>query len=113
MARHTTMDQVLRGPRESPTRAARDLGDCVYAVRTPDKLVKIGFTSNLDRRIRGFGAVWADVLLALPGSYADEKALHDRCAPYLARGREYYFPALELMAWINDERLRLGAGPVK
>lgn len=113
--RHTDRQPVIvSGHWPTKTRAAtatsasRDLGDCVYAVRTPDGLVKIGFTSDLDRRIRAFGSKWADVLLALPGSLDAEAELHTRFKPYLARGREYYFPCAELMDWINGERERLG-----
>lgn len=97
---------------DSATSIARELGACVYAVRTPDRLVKIGFTTDLDRRIRGFGSVWADVLLALPGTPDDEAALHHRFAAYVARGREYYFPTIEIMQWVNTERTRLGAPAV-
>lgn len=93
---------------ETPTALSRELGDCVYAVRTPDRLVKIGFTSDLDRRIRQFGCKWTDVLLAKAGSYDDEALLHKRFAPYLARGNEYYFPAIEVMQWVNEERARMG-----
>lgn len=73
---------------DTATAASRDLGPCVYAVRTPDRLIKIGFTTDLDRRIRQFGCRWTDVLFALPGSLDDERLLHERFAPYLARGRE-------------------------
>ena len=94
--------------RETPTSAARELGNCIYAVRTPDGLIKIGYTSNLDGRIRQFGSRWADVLLALPGSLDSESELHIRFKPYLARGREYYFPCAEILDWVNGERDRLG-----
>lgn len=98
--------------KDTPTSIARELGPCVYAVRTPDRLIKIGYTTDLDRRIRGFGSVWDDVLLALPGTPNDEAALHARFAPYLARGREYYFPTIEIRQWINAERDRLGAAAI-
>lgn len=104
------VEQRLR--QDTPTTAARDLGECVYVVRTPDRLIKIGYTTNLDRRIRNFGSVWSDVLLALPGTMEDEAALHERFRAYLARGREYYFPAIELMEWVNSERARLGVSAV-
>lgn len=94
--------------RESRTSLARDLGACVYAVRTPDRLIKIGFTTNLGQRIRAFGSVWDDVLLALPGTKAAEKELHERFERYRARGDEYYFPCRELVEWIEAERERMG-----
>lgn len=112
MTKHNRLDRVVRLAHDTPTSAARDMGPCIYVVRTPDKLIKIGHTTNLDRRIRGFGSVWSDVLFAKPGTRADEALLHARWAPYLARGREYYFPAIELMAWVNRERERLGAAAV-
>lgn len=102
------LDAVITNRRETATSAARDLGPCVYVVRLPERLIKIGFTTNLDRRIRSFGSVWSDVLLALPGTPEDEAALHDRFKPYLARGREYYYPCRELVDWIDGERNRLG-----
>lgn len=105
--------QVARpSRRDTASAASRDLGPCVYAVRTPERLIKIGFTTNLDRRIRQFGSVWADVLIALPGTLEDEAALHARFEPYLARGREYYYPCREIVEWIDQERSRLGVGKV-
>lgn len=100
------------GQTDTPTRAARDLGPCVYAVRTPERLIKIGYTTNLDRRIRSFGSVWSDVLLALPGTLDEEAALHARFRPHLARGHEYYFPTDDLVAWVNEHRERLGVSRI-
>lgn len=93
---------------DNPTSVAKELGACVYAVRTPDRLIKIGFTTNLGQRIRAFGSVWSDVLLALPGDKATEKELHTRFERYRARGAEYYFPCRELVEWIEGERERMG-----
>lgn len=94
--------------RETASSIARELGDCVYAVRTPDGLVKIGFTGDVGRRIGGFGSTWADVLLVISADIQYEKALHRRFAKYLARGAEYYFPTIEIMEWVNEERELLG-----
>jgi len=93
---------------DAPTRIAAEMEACVYAVSTPDGLIKIGYTTNLDRRIRGFGSVWADVLVVIDGDLAYEKALHSRFVPYLARGAEYYYPVREIRDWINSERSLFG-----
>ena len=61
------------------------MDQCVYAVWTPDRLIKIGYTTDLDRRIRGFGLKWQDILLVISGDMAYEKALHNRFKAYRAR----------------------------
>lgn len=94
--------------RDTATAAARDIGQCVYAVRVKPDLIKIGCTTNLHQRIRTFGATWSDVLLALSADFEYEAALHRRFAQHVARGREFYHPAPEIMAWINTERECLG-----
>lgn len=94
--------------RETPTAIARELGPCVYAAWTPDGLIKIGYTSDVAKRIRGFGARLTDLLLVLSADIDYEKALHRRFAPYLARGAEYYFPTIEIREWIEMERSLLG-----
>ena len=96
---------------ETPTRIAAEIEACVYAAWTPDRLIKIGYTTNLDRRIRGFGSCWTDVLLVVVADMNFEKAMHARFKPYVARGAEYYYPVAEIMSWINDERAVWGVSP--
>lgn len=105
-------DLVLHAVRDTPTAAARALGNCVYAVRTPDGLIKIGYTSNIGQRIRGFGSVWADVLLVLSADMDYERAVLARFKPYVARGREYHYPVAEIVDWINDERACMKISPI-
>lgn len=93
---------------------ARQLPPVVYFLRTPDGLVKIGHTAgNLGQRRQTFRAQWEDVLALLPGSRADEAAMHRRFRRHLARGREFFQPAPEVIDYINELRAGMGLSPVR
>jgi hypothetical protein len=94
--------------RDSLTSLCRELGPCVYFIRTNDGLIKIGHTTRLDVRKRAFGSGWKHILALTPGTRSDETALHLRFAAHLARGREFYHPTPDLLGYINDLRLQLG-----
>lgn len=83
----------------------------VYAIRLADGVVKIGCTSNFRRRRRDFGA--ATKLLAFQfGDAADEREIHRRLRQHLARGREYYHPAAEVIAVVNEMREKWNLPPI-
>ncbi len=66
---------------------------------------------DLAQRKRSFGPGWQHVLAVQPGTLADERALHARFAEHVVSGREYFTPAPDLIAYINEIRLRLGVEP--
>lgn len=90
---------------------ARSIGPCVYVIRTADDLVKIGFTTNIKNRHSNFGR-WQCILHVQQGTYAEEQLLHRRFSAYLARGREFYYPVQELLAWVNHQRELMGVSPI-
>jgi hypothetical protein len=69
--------------------------------------IKIGTTENLEQRLKGldaaFGTEWA-LLATMPGSYEEERALHQRFR-HLALGRELFRPARELLEFIGKPLL--------
>lgn len=87
---------------------AEQIGPCVYFFRTEEDRIKIGFTTNLARRRRRLGLPWASLLAVERGSYDDEQALHRRFRTHLVAGREWYYPAAEIVEYIDDARVRLG-----
>jgi hypothetical protein len=88
------------------------LGPCIYAIFTKDKLIKIGFSANIHNRHRWYGK-WDRVLLVMPGMLEDEKALHERFARFRARGNEYYKPVRSILEWINEERRLVGVSELR
>lgn len=100
--------------RETPTSLARELGDCVYFLRSSDDLIKIGFTSDLVQRKRRFaGSTWSDILAVIPGTIEDEQHLHQMFAVYRARGDEWYRPVAPIIEHINGIRSRLNVSPIE
>lgn len=100
-------------PSRSVHSLAQDLGPVVYYIRTKDDLVKIGYTSDIRLRIYRLGGSWDRLLALVPGTLADEQALHQTYRPHRARGHEYYWPATELLDHIDGIRDRMGAPPVE
>lgn len=93
---------------DRPTAIAREMPEVVYAVTTPDGLIKIGFTTNLSSRVNSLKCRWADVLVVIQADIQYEKAMHRRFSAHVARGREYYHRVPEILEWINNERSLLG-----
>lgn len=66
--------------------------------------VKIGYTTNLKRRLsdlRGASPSKLRLLLSLPGSLEDEHGLHERFADYRLRGEWFRF-GLRLFVFLNQ-----------
>ena len=114
-ARHRQTGRPLRTPetRSSPTALLRDVGPCVYFIRTSDNLIKIGYTSNLADRYAHYDRGLRGILAIQSGTLADERALHWRFRAYLAKGREYFKPAPELLGHIDTLRAALGVNPIR
>lgn len=92
---------------QSKKAIARDIGPVVYFFRTKDDLVKIGYTANIAERVFRLGG-WNRLLAIQPGTLADERDAHERFTGCLARGREYFHPFPELIAYINEIRGAMG-----
>jgi hypothetical protein len=91
---------------------AAEIGPVVYFIRTDDGLIKIGYTAQLHKRKAAYGPEWDRVLAVMPGTLAHEKACHMLHHQHLARGREYFRPAPDLIAHINEIRVRLHVPPI-
>ncbi|MFD5910250.1 hypothetical protein ACFWHL_16185 [Streptomyces massasporeus] len=72
----------------------------VYFARR-ERLIKIGTSVRLRNRMAQLGAA---ALAAEPGDVVREGQLHRRFAHLLAVGREWFEPASELIAYINELR---------
>lgn len=77
----------------------------IYFVKSPDGLVKIGTTGCLPSRLKQLAykhGVEIEVLGVMDGSYPEERALHKRFADLLAKGKEWFRPGDELLAFIGE-----------
>lgn len=86
----------------------------VYFARR-ERLIKIGWTSRLQRRMRALGA---RPLAIETGDYIRERQLHQRFAHLLvvgdeAVGREWFHPGPDLIAYMNELRVADGYPPLK
>lgn len=92
---------MVRMPRASNKRVTGS--GSVYFLRLGDEgPIKIGFAQDLSRRLSSMrtGTPQEVVLLAaMPGTLADEEALHARFA-HLRRKREWFEPGEDLLAFI-------------
>lgn len=109
--------RVIRQQRRADRLAAlSDLDRSIYAIRTPDDLIKIGFSQSLGRRLRSYGINLdniEDLLMVMPGTLQEENALHKRFRPHLIRGREYYRPARPIIEFVNGVRVKAGIPPLQ
>ena len=92
--------------------ALANLGEVIYAIRCPDGLIKIGWTTRLRHRRYFYGGGFDAILAVIPGTHDEEQALHERFRPYRAKGHEYYHPTPEVLSFINEIRERAGIPPV-
>lgn len=77
----------------------------LYAMRTDDRLVKIGCSSNLAQRHYEFGFKFLAIQV---GTFEDEAALHQRLRSQVARGQEFYHPTPEVLRIVNEMRASIG-----
>lgn len=96
----------------SPKRMRSAVGEVVYAVRMPDGLIKIGWTGDFGRRKERLGAA-AEVLSLQPGTRADEATIHAQLRAHRAMRHEYYHPAAEVLAVVNEMRATLSLAPLE
>lgn len=101
-------------PMQASAEYSEMFGTVLYAVRLGDE-IKIGVTSHLQRRLVGLASLThrkPELLAIKAGSRADEQALHDQLAAHCRRGREWYAPASEVLAVINEWRAELRRDPI-
>lgn len=115
-ARIVSLGGVPRPERRlTRTAASAALGSVIYVARLDGDLVKVGHTADLVGRVRALRwytqAAQVELLAVLPGTADDEAELHRRLESHRARGREYYHPAPEVMAVVNDMRAQMGRPP--
>lgn len=90
-------------PEPSTQPAARDK---IYYVRVGEH-IKIGWTTNLYRRLRAYPPT-AELLAWRYGTKADERALHQQFAAYLAGGREWFRDVPEIRAAAEAAKAEFG-----
>lgn len=86
--------------------------ELIYAIRLPDGIIKIGHTREIMARRRHFDSTPEAILAIKPGTYDEEQAIHEQLAPHRARGREYYHPTPEVLAYVNGIRDDLGVSAI-
>jgi hypothetical protein len=81
-------DRTRRNVRTTPGR--------IYFARA-DGLIKIGYSTNVRQRMANLGH---EVIVTIPGTMEDEKALHHRFGEYWHHG-EYFTPGSQLVEYID------------
>lgn len=102
--KHAERTREIQAARQAEHLARTD-GD-IYFVRL-NHLVKVGWTRDLERRIKSYGAS-VEVLVYYPGTRDDETALHRQLRPALAKGREWYEDGPIVQRFIDDALKQYG-----
>lgn len=84
------------------TPADRSVPGVVYYLRVGD-LIKIGFTTSLEQRMRSYPPN-AQLLAVHPGTLDTERQMHHRFLHHLAQGREWFTPGDELADHLRTVR---------
>lgn len=103
-----THEEVLERQRKRALAATRSEG-VIYFVELDDK-IKIGWTSNLDQRLKAYPP-HAQLLHYHPATRADERDLHRSLKLSLVVGREWYSKTPQVMECMREfeeaERVRV------
>lgn len=83
----------------------------IYFLRQ-NGLVKVGWTSNLEKRLKAYGPD-VDILCHYPGTRQDETTLHRQLRDHLAKGREWYHDDEAIALFVNDAVKRYGPPKVR
>lgn len=81
----------------------------LYAMRVPGGFIKIGYSANLEHRVR---QLHGEIVALTPGEREQEMDLHRQLADHVHHGREYYLPTPEVMAVVNEWRERWNLEPI-
>lgn len=101
-------------------RAVMDtLGSVVYAAQLADGTIKIGCTEHFGERLRwlkSYTGQDVELLAFRFGTYEDEQAIHATLVAHRVDiteyAREYYQPAPEVLAVVNDMRTAMNMPPI-
>jgi hypothetical protein len=87
-------------PRKTAMQALQQ-GRVIYAMRLPDGAIKIGCCADLANRA---SQLHGQILGFRPGDIPEETEIHRSLRRHVARGREYYHPRPEVIAFVNELR---------
>lgn len=94
-----------------PSSIAIDRRSMIYiAARASDGAIKIGFTSDIERRLPELRKEARDVvklLAAFPGTSSDEARLHDRFSQHRLDG-EWFRPCVRISRFVDGLAVRAG-----
>jgi hypothetical protein len=88
-------------PRKTAVHAVQQGQRVIYAMRLPDGIIKIGCCSDLANRA---SQLHGKILGFRPGDLAEELEVHRSLRRHVARGREFYHPRPEVIAFVNELR---------
>ena len=91
------------------------LGSVLYAAAIGDDVIKIGYTTDVVRRLDHLRSETREEcrLLAIRfGSMDDERELHRSLKDHRSHGREYYHPHPEVLALVDQWRQAMGQAPL-
>lgn len=90
---------------EHLSRGSNDPGWVYYVEQ--GELIKVGYSIKPTDRMKAYGPT-ATLLAIHPGTPALEQEMHRKFRKHLARGREWYVRAPELLAHVADIREKFG-----
>jgi hypothetical protein len=106
----------VKGEKAAQSRAITalvgQLDSVIYAVRFPDGVIKIGYSTNFAQRLRSFRAKGGEVLGFMAGDFEAERAIHSGLVQHRARGFEYYRPEAPVLDVVNTMRAEWNLPPV-
>jgi len=82
----------------------------VYAILTGD-LVKVGTTTQLDKRLQRYSSYrpeGVDVLAILPGGIDEERALQMQLGAHVARPFEWFYANEDVVTYLRDRMVSVG-----
>ena len=91
------------------------LGSVLYAAAIGGDVIKIGYTTDVVRRLDHLRSETREEcrLLAIRfGSMDDERELHRSLKDHRSHGREYYHPHPEVLALVDQWRQAMGQTPL-
>lgn len=81
----------------------------IYAARVEDGLIKVGCSTDIYRRM---AQLHGDLLGFRFGDMDEEREIHASLAAHVHHGREWYYPTLEVIAFVNELRQSFGLEPI-
>jgi hypothetical protein len=91
------------------------LGSVLYAAAIGGDVIKIGYTTDVVRRLdhlRSETGQGCRLLAIRFGTMDDEREVHQSLAAFRSHGREYYHPHPEVLALVDQWRQAMGQAPL-